>query len=107
MTRKARSKPLTNMTAKELARATAEFDEEFVIDSFGKPTSTQRKKLEKAKRKRGWPRVGKGVKVISVSIERGLLEKTYRLAKRLKVRRAKLIASGLQAVVNEEVTIDR
>ena len=45
--------------------------------------------------------------VISVSIEQGLLEETDRLAKRLKVRRTKLISRGLRAVLEKEVTIDR
>jgi len=106
MSGRPRQKPVTKMTADELARATAEFDEELVIDSFGKPTSKQQARLERARRKRGRPRVGEGVKVISVSIERGLLDKTDRLAKKLKVRRAKIISRGLRAVLDEEVTLD-
>ena len=106
MTRRKRSKPVTKMTAEELADTTAEFDEESVIDSFGTPTPAQRAKLQRAKRKRGRPKVGKGVKVISVSIEQGLLEETDRLAKRLKVHRAKLVSRGLRAVLDREVTIE-
>lgn len=107
MTRKTRSELATKMTAGESAETTAEFDEEFAIDSFGRPTPAQRAKLRRAKRKRGRPKVGKGVKVISVSIEQGLLEETDRLAKKLKVRRTKLISRGLRAVLDREVTRDR
>ncbi len=106
MTQKTQSKPLTKMTAKELADATVEFDQEFVIDSFREPTSAQLARLKKAKLKRGRPKLGKGARVISVSIEQGLLEKTDRLAKKLKVRRTALISRGLQAILDKEVTID-
>lgn len=107
MTRKTRSRPATKMTAGELAETTAESDEEFAIDSFRKPTAAQQTKWQRAKGKRGRPKVGKGVKVISVSIEQGLLEETDPLAKRLKVHRTKLISRGLRAVLDREVTIDR
>lgn len=94
------------MDAAELAEATAEFDEEFVADSFGKPTEKQEARLQQAKRKRGRPKIGKGVQVISVSIEKGLLGKTDRLAKKLKVKRATLISRGLQAILDDEVAVD-
>ena len=86
------------MNTRELAEATAEFDREFVEDSFGPPPPEARARLEKAKR-RGRPPKGAGAKVISVSVERGLLERTDSLAKRLKIPRAALIARGLRAVL--------
>ena len=107
MTRKTRSKLATKMAAGVSAETTAEFDKQFASDSFRKPTAAEQTKLQRAKRKRGRPKVGKGVKVISVSIEQGLLEETDRLAKKLKVRRTKLISRGLRAVLDWEVTIDR
>jgi hypothetical protein len=107
MTRKTRSGLTTKMTTGESVETTAEFDKESVIDSFRRPTPAQRAKLQRAKRKRGRPKVGKGVKVISVSIEQGLLEEADRLAKKLKVRRTRLISRGLRAVLDREVTIDR
>ncbi len=106
MTRKTQRKPSSKMTPKELDKATSEFDNEFAIDSFGEPTSKQRARLQRARKKRGRPKIGKGVKVISVSIERGLLEKTDRLAKKLNVRRTELISRGLRAVLDNEVTWD-
>ncbi len=103
---KKQTKPLTEMNTAELQEATADLDEEFVSDSFGQPTARQRVKLERAKRKRGRPKIGKGVRVISVSIEKGLLEKTDRLAKKLNVQRTRLISRGLEAILDEEVTVD-
>jgi len=100
------SKALTKMNSTELRAATAEFDDEFVADSFGEPTPQQKAQLQRAKRKRGRPRVGKGVQVISVSVEKGLLQETDKLAKKLKVRRAWLISRGLRAILNQEVAIE-
>jgi hypothetical protein len=46
-----------------------------------------------------------GSKTISVTIEAALSAKTDRLAKKLNLPRAVLIARGLQAVVSQEVAI--
>ena len=46
-----------------------------------------------------------GSKTISVTVEKRLLAETDRLAKKLRLSRAALIARGLQAVVSEEVPI--
>jgi hypothetical protein len=97
--RKKRGKPHTAMTTAELRAATAEFDREFVADTFGPPTPQQRAQDSRARRKRGRPRVGRGAKTISVTIEKGLLAKTDRLARRLGTSRATLIARGLRSVI--------
>ena len=76
------SKPYWEMTTAELRKATAEFDREFVGDTFGRPTPEQMAQFERAKRKRGRPRNGMGSKTISVTVEAGLLAKTDRLAKK-------------------------
>ncbi len=99
------AKPYGEMSTAELRRATAEFDREFVGDTFGPPSARQRAQLARARRKPGRPRVGAGAKTISVTVEEGLLLQADRLAKRLHVPRAVLIARGLRAVVMEEVTL--
>jgi hypothetical protein len=78
---------------------TAEFNEEFVIDTFKPMTARDRARWERIKRKPGRPRQGAGAKVVAVSIEKGLLEQSDRLAKKLGVTRANLIARGLRAVL--------
>jgi hypothetical protein len=83
----------------------AEFDQEFIADTFGGPTAKQKAEDRRARRKRGRPRIGKGSKTICVTIEKGLLLQADRLAKELHVRRARLIASGLRAVVNREIAV--
>ena len=91
----------SRMTAEELAAATAEFDADFDDRRF-KPLDAQATKLwDKAKRKRGRPAIGKGVKVVSVSLEKGLLEATDKLAKRLGVSRAHLVAKGLKTLLEQ------
>jgi hypothetical protein len=62
-------------------------------------TREERELWERAKRKRGRPRTGKGVRVISLSVERGLLEKADAFAKEHGMTRAALFAKGLEAVV--------
>lgn len=88
--------------ASELAEDTARYQREMVIDEFGPMTTAARARWARAKRKPGRPRRGKGAKVISVSVERGLLSRSDALAKDLGVSRAGLIERGLKAVLSAE-----
>lgn len=92
-------KPATRMTEAELAKATADLDEEGVIDAFGPPPPRAKAQWARAKRKPGRPRKGRGVKVISVSVEKDLLVRSDRLARKLGITRAELISRGLQATL--------
>ena len=94
------------MNTKELAAATAKFDKEFVIDQSRQPTPQETRQWQRAKRKRGRPKQGQGAKIISVSIEKELLRKTDRLAKKLHTQRTRLIARGLEAILNQEVSVE-
>lgn len=94
------TKPYWEMTTDELAEATKQFDEEFVIDQSRPLTPAEHVKWERLKRATpGRPKVGEGVQVVSVSIEKQLLRSADRLAKRRKVSRASLIAEGLRALL--------
>ncbi len=86
------------MNAKQLAAATAEFDGS-VIDRTRPMNAAERARWKAAKGKRGRPRVGKGAKAVSVTIEAGLLEKADRMAKKMGLTRAQLIARGLVEVL--------
>lgn len=99
---KSKSKRYQDMNTEELAVATAEFDREFIIDKCRPLTAAQRKQWLRAKRKRGRPMIGNGAKVIAVSVERNLLARCDRLAKKKRVSRASLIARGLRAVLASE-----
>ena len=86
----------------ELAEDTARYEREMVIDEFDPMTAAARARWARAKRKPGRPRRGKGAKVISVSVERGLLTRSDALAKDLGLSRAGLIERGLKAVLSAE-----
>ncbi len=53
MKSRAPKKPITQMTTEELARETAEFEREFVADSFVEPGPAARTEWNQAKRKQG------------------------------------------------------
>ena len=101
-----RAKRFWDMNTAELKEATAEFDREFVGETFGEPSPTQKTQLERAKRNRGRPRKGKGALSVCVSLERGLLKTADRLAKRHRMHRSRLIARGLEALINEEIPVE-
>lgn len=84
------------MNAEELAKATAEFDKEFIADTFGPLRPEDRALLRGAKNKPGRPRRGQGVKVISLSVERGLLRDCDAIAKRMGLRRSAVIDMSLR-----------
>ena len=93
------SKHLSARLSSELAEATAPYGREMAIDTFGPLTPVARQRWERAVRKPGRPRRGKGVKVISVSVEQELLERSDELARALGVSRARLIERGLRVVL--------
>ncbi|HKI33084.1 MAG TPA: hypothetical protein VKA46_14630 [Gemmataceae bacterium] len=95
MNRKSPHKPFTEMTAKELARSTAEFDEEGVADSFHPLTPEERARWDQA-------RARDGMREVSVSLELELLARSDALAKKKGISRDSLIARGLRAILAAE-----
>jgi len=87
------------MNAEELREATREFEAEMVVESSRSLTAAERRAWETVRRKPGRPRKGAGVKVISVSVEKGLLARSDHLARDLGISRASLIERGLRAVL--------
>ena len=97
-----RQKPRSKPKRAKLTADTAEFDREFVADTFSPPTPRAKAKWQRAKRKRGRPTEGDGATVISVSVERRLLKRCDRLAKKMGLSRSRLITRGLRAVLAAE-----
>ena len=89
------------LDADELAKATAEFDREFIVDEFRPLDAAARRRWAAAKRKRGRPARGRGAQIISLSVERDLLRRTDALARRLKLSRARIVELGLRRVLQE------
>ncbi len=96
-----KSRSIARMRDDALDAMVAEFDREFIADGFGPMTGEARRRHMRAKRKRGRPQVGSGSQRISVTVEKALLKKADRLAKRLGVSRAKLIAVGLWKMIGD------
>jgi hypothetical protein len=99
MTKKRTQKPYWEMNTQELAEATAEFDEEFVMDKFGPLTPEMQARWEAAKRKPGRPKKERDIQMISISVHRELLARADALAKKMGITRAGLVARGLKAVL--------
>ena len=95
-------KKYERMRPEELKAETAKFDQEFVVQE-SRPLNTEERLLwDRARRKPGRPRVGRGARVISVSVERDLLVVSDALARRLGISRASLVSRGLKAVLAAE-----
>jgi hypothetical protein len=73
----------------------------------GKPLRKSDKALDRLARAKGRsvsraagrPIVGKGAKIVPVSIERGLLEKADSFGRRHKLKRSQMVADGLRMVM--------
>jgi hypothetical protein len=69
-------------------------------NSPGEPlTAAQRRQWKQIKRSLGRPRQGQGHKVISLSMEKGLLKRADAFAKKTGTTRAALIAKALESVL--------
>ena len=97
-----RTPKFTRLNAAELAEATAPYDVEMAVDRFSPLSAKAKARWNRARRKPGRPRRGKGARVISVSVEMGLLARSDALARNLGVSRASLIERGLKAVLVSE-----
>ena len=95
-------KPYWEMTTPELAEATRQFDEPFVVDRSRPLNPQEKKEWNRAKRKRGRPKNGQGFQRISVSMERALLKRVTALAKKRRLSRSKLIAEVFERVLGTE-----
>ncbi|HEV3259069.1 MAG TPA: ribbon-helix-helix protein, CopG family [Gemmataceae bacterium] len=90
------------MTAEELAAATKQFNKPFVAEKSRPLTPAQREQWQRVQRKRGRPRIGKGFKRISVSLERGLLKRVTAAARKRRISRSKLFAQAIEATLARE-----
>jgi hypothetical protein len=86
-----------------MALTDAEKDAEVAI--FDEPLRKSDRVLHTLARARGRgagrPMVGKGAKIVPVSIERELLKEADRFAKRHKLKRSQMVAQGLRLVMQK------
>src|SRR5947208_1857073 len=83
----------------EKEKVCAEFDKEFILDTFRPLTPAQRRLWERAKRTPDKPVKPEGRKVISVSLDKELVKRADAFAKKANLTRAALIARGLEAIL--------
>ncbi len=102
MSKRNKKKPYWEMTTEELAAATAEFDQEFIADTFSPLTPEMKARWQAAKRKPGRSRNGNGQEVISISVSKDLLRRSDTLAKKMGLSRSLLVERGLKAVLAAE-----
>jgi len=99
MKRKDSAMSLTGMTAADLAKHTAEFDQEFVADTFKPLTAVERTRWERVRQKRSGLEANSDTPEVSVRLDRDLLARSDALAEKLGITRDCLIARGLKAVL--------
>src|SRR5258708_31032768 len=92
-------KPYWEMTAQELREATKQYDRARL--AAAKPLSPAMKaRWERAQKRMGRPRVGKGVKRILITVEGGLLERLDQYVKASGSNRSATITRGIRALLS-------
>jgi hypothetical protein len=88
------------MTSSELRTATKQYDIPTTSNRLpGRPLTPAQQRVWEKVRRPGRPRVGQGVEVISLSVEKGLLKLADATAKSQGISRAELFARGLKKVI--------
>lgn len=93
------------MNTAELAEATREFDDPNHHPPALRWTEEDTALHEHARRKPGRPRKGLGSLTIAPSIERGLLGRADRLAKKRGISRAQLVSAALEGVITGKMKL--
>ena len=101
--RKPVRKPLAQVTARELADATAGAEDIDLADTRPLPPAMAAA-WDRAKRGRGRPRIGAGAEKVLISMEKRLLLVTDALAKRKGLDRSKLIAQAIREMLVREAS---
>jgi len=87
----------------ERERAVARYDNEDLTP--GKPlTATDKAQHRRAARraKRGRPQIGKGTKMVPITIERGFLKDVDSFAKQHGFKRSQMVVQGLRLLMQQE-----
>jgi hypothetical protein len=97
-----KTKAYWEMSTKELAEVTKQFDEPFVIDKSRPLTVLERGQWNRLKRRKGRPKIGKGFQRICVSMEKGLLKQVNALAKKQGLSRSSFLAQLCEQALARE-----
>jgi hypothetical protein len=77
------------------------FDRKIPLSETRPLTDAEWAQEKKAKKKMGRPKIGQGAKLISVTVEKGLLSRADAYARTQGMKRAELIAVGLALALGE------
>lgn len=94
-----KKKKYWEMSTRELAEATKEFDREDVAETFREMTPAEEAAWRVATDRTVRGRGARRVRVISLGITADLLKRADALAKKRRVSRDRLVAEGLEAVL--------
>jgi hypothetical protein len=86
----------------EKNRIAGKLDSETLEESLARSrplNAREKRQWQRFKAKMGRPRIGKGAKTISLTVEQSLLEQADAYARRHGISRSKLVAQGLRAVL--------
>jgi len=103
--RKSKESPIEEFIAlpdSEKERIVKEIEEETLEQTLARSrplNARERRQWRRFKAKMGRPKIGKGAKTISLTVEKSLLDQADAYAKRHGISRAKLVAEGLKAVM--------
>ncbi|HUB26551.1 MAG TPA: hypothetical protein VL992_14090 [Tepidisphaeraceae bacterium] len=92
----------------EKERIDAELDAESPRDRVARSrplTARERKQWQRFKSKIGRPKVGRGAKTISLTVELGLLKRADAYARRHGISRARLVADGLLSILASPASV--
>jgi hypothetical protein len=89
------------MGAAELDKEAAKFDQEFIAETAEPLTAQEQVRDQKARRKRGRPRVGGGARRVLVTIESSLLRRSDIFADQHGLTRSAVIACGLKKLLGK------
>lgn len=92
------------MDAAELEEDVAKFDQELIAETAKPLTAAERVRDQRAKRKRGRPRVGGGAQRVLVTIESSLLRRSDTYADQHGLTRSALIARGLEELLEKNAS---
>ena len=95
------------MDAAELDREVAKFDQEFIADTARALTVQERVRDQRARRKRGRPRIGGGARRVLVTIESSLLRRSDLFAARQGLTRSALVTRGLEELLAKSADKER
>jgi hypothetical protein len=84
------------MKTREFAQINPEMDQEDGGELSRPLSASERARQRRSKLKPPRPKITKGVKLISLSLEQGLLTRVDKAAKKLRLSRAQLVSKGLE-----------